>query len=409
MTNRIFDDSPLQCELETQLISCTPCEEGYRVELEATIFFPRGGGQPCESGTINEICVRDVYDTNGTIFHIVESEIAPGLVKCKIDLAQRQSNMRHHTAQHIISAAAHALLGNETSIARIEADFAHIEFGREMTLNELGELKTKTLEICAQNLEISCEYFSPEQAQTMEIRGKITPHEKIRIVSVKSFDKNACGGTHCASTGDIQGVSFVGTKLVRGAFRLYFLAGEKSLAHAELQETRGLELSQLLGTPTPDLTHSAVLELVHRAKKLEDDNAALKELLRQADADALAMHCGEIGGVPCVCRGFFGRDMKQLRAVCEEFLKSKPAVIMISNILGDELSLLLLRHKSIDSIDCVDFGAGLKKLLSQVAGKGGGNKIMAQGTCANSAEALLLFERLCDDTKLALNSPQNHD
>lgn len=409
MTDRIFDSQPQLSELETQVVACSPCDEGFCVELEATIFFPRGGGQPCENGTINATPVLDVYDRDGTICHITEREVGCGAAVCKIDLAQRLSNMRHHTAQHVISAAAHDLFGNETTIARIESDFAHIEFEREMTLDELCQLKAQAVEICAQNLKITCEYFSPQAAQTLDIRGKITPHEQIRIVSIDGFDKNACGGTHCESTGDILSLSFVGTKLVRGAFRLYFLAGEKSLEHAKLQEIRNLELGQLLCAPTPDLAHIAAIELVHRAQKLEEANAALKELLRQADTEILASQTEKIGDVPCICRSFAGRDMKQLRTVCEELLKTKPAVIMISNVLDDELSMLLLRHKTICPTDGADFGAELKTLLGKLGGKGGGNKIMAQGTCANSEAAQLLFCQLCDELKLSLESAQNHD
>lgn len=399
MTGRIFDYKPLLQELETKIIAAKPCEDGELLELESTIFFPRGGGQPCEAGTICGEPVLDVFDENGIIYHKVANVPFGEKAICKIDLEMRHENMRHHTAQHIISAVASGLFENNTIIARIEPSFAHIEFEKEMDYCQLAALKQECTKIIAQDLPIKCDYFEPEIAKTMDIRGKITPHEHIRVVEIENFDKNACGGTHCQSTGDVLDIQFIGLKHVRGAFRLYFAAGNHAVNFAKEQEIRSMEICDIMGTENPQEAQKAILEMKETAEKFAQENFALKNMLHECDGKLMGYEGKKIGEILFISKDFEGRNAKQLKVICENLLKAEKAVIMLTNTADGELSALFMQHKS---LTVADFGTVLKEFLQNFDGKGGGSKIMAQGAVKYSEEAKIALDTLRDNVKSAL-------
>ena len=147
MTKRIFDDAPLQGGLLAHVQQCRPQGKEFCLILDQTIFFPRGGGQKCDEGTIGGIPVLDVYEEAGEIRHILPQAPEGDEVLCRIDLCTRLSHMQHHTAQHLISAAAWQMFQNPTIIARMEDPWGHIEFQRPMEDEELLALLRRVEEI----------------------------------------------------------------------------------------------------------------------------------------------------------------------------------------------------------------------------------------------------------------------
>lgn len=399
MTVRIFDENPQQSSLQTQIIGTTPCVDGVLVQLAETIFFPRGGGQPAESGTIGGMSVLDVFEEDNTIYHKMQSVPLETSVLCEINLAERIENMCHHTAQHIISAAAVKLFANSTIIARIEPEFAHIEFERDLSMQELAILKQEAIKIVEQDLKVECNYFAPDEAAKMDIRGKITPHSQIRVVDILGFDKNACGGTHCAKTGDILTIAFVATKRVRGAFRLYFAAGIRAERYNLEQEIRAIEMCDAMNTTSPIELKDSIVQLKNISEKQAEEITSLKKQLAECDAEILAACGEEIGATIYICRDFAGRQIKQIRAICENILKTQNAIILISNVVDGAMSVLFMQHKSLNA---GDLGTMLKQFLADFGGKGGGNKMMAQGELPYSQCAQAALDLLRTQIKSAL-------
>ena len=215
MTDRVFDDQPGLDRLATVVVSCTPAGREWDVRLERTVFFPRGGGQPCEGGTIGDARVLDVfYDEAGDILHRVDRELASGPVEIAINSDKRWEYRQQHSAQHLLSAAIHKLYGMDTVIARIEEPDAHIELPEPLTPAQLCAALAEARRVVAQDLPFRCYYVTPEEASRMEVRGRITPHEQIRLVEIQCYDRNACGGTHRLLNGIIEIVNGTFTQLV---------------------------------------------------------------------------------------------------------------------------------------------------------------------------------------------------
>ena len=111
-TTRLFDQDAYLGEFEAT-VERSVCEGGmYRVLLDQTAFFPEGGGQPADEGTLDGIFVTDVQEIDGEIWHTVEAPLEPGkTVVGKLDFEKRFSNMQNHCGEHIVSGIVHRIYG----------------------------------------------------------------------------------------------------------------------------------------------------------------------------------------------------------------------------------------------------------------------------------------------------------
>lgn len=383
MTERIFDRDPYLCACDARVLSCEPAGGGWRVALDRTVFFPRGGGQPCDLGTIGEAAVRDVFEENDTIFHLTDAPVA-GEAACRIDFPRRLRHMQYHTAQHVLSAHIKQLFGVDTVIARIEDAGPHIELARTLTFDELFAAQEAANETAARNLPVICRYVTPAQASALPVRGKITPHEHVRLVEVDGFDLNACGGTHCRATGEISEVVITGSKEVRGVFRIYYAAGVDAPAARRAQLGALLTAQRALDVTAPQDMPPVLDERLAHEASLGAQVRALRERLLAADT-ARVLACA----VPRGDTLYFAElvdeaDVKHLKAVADAVCAQTRACVLFAARQENQLSLIFARTKG----KGVDLGAFARDLTARFGGRGGGSPILAQGMLPATEETL---------------------
>jgi len=388
MTDRVFDDQPGLDRLATVVVSCTPVGREWDVRLERTVFFPRGGGQPCEGGTIGDARVLDVfYDEAGDILHRVDRELASGPVEIAINSDKRWEYRQQHSAQHLLSAAIHRLFGMDTVIARIEEPDAHIELPAALTPAQLCEALAEARRMVERDIPFRCYYVTPEEAAQMAVRGRITPHARIRLVEIEDYDRNACGGTHVERTGQIGPMRFTGTKEVRGLFRVYFRAGVRCESHDRQAERSLLELGLLAGVHSPEETVEKLTESAAELRRLTEKEQQLKESLAAWQRSLLQTALDQGGGTACLqvpaC------DPKPLRTLADQMAKERPAVFALV-VNGEAPAVLLLRSKGPGP----DLGAALRQLLTAFPGKGGGGPVLAQATLEPGTDPAAVLDRL---------------
>jgi len=388
MTDRVFDDRPGLESLETTVLSCTPAGKEWDIRLESTVFFPRGGGQPCEGGTIGDARVLDVfYDEGGDILHRVDRQVAPGPVKIAINGEKRWEYRQQHSAQHLLSAAIHRLFGMDTVIARIEEPDAHIELPAALTPAQLCEALAEARRMVERDIPFRCYYVTPEEAAQMAVRGRITPHARIRLVEIEDYDRNACGGTHVERTGQIGPMRFTGTKEVRGLFRVYYRAGVRCEGHDRQAERTLLELGLLAGVHTPEETVEKLTENAAELRRLTEKEQQLKESLAAWQRGLLQTALAQGGGTACLLVP--ACDPKSLRTLADQMAKEAPAVFALV-VEGAAPAVLLLRSKGPGP----DLGAALRQLLARFPGKGGGGPVLAQATLEPDTDPAAVLEHL---------------
>lgn len=236
----------------------------------------------------------------------------------------------------------------------------------------------------------------------MAVRGKITPHERIRLVEIEGFDRNACGGTHCADTSQIGPVRWTGSKMVRGAYRLYFRAGGRAVRDAEEKDLRQLRLGALLDCETGDACEQKIIALHSRAAQLEENCLRLRQQLIAAQEEALLRQMQANGAAACYCR-LEGWETKDAKALCDRLTKQHAVLIALALAQGEDLSVIVAQHKGMDRVHP---GKLLKDFFAQYGGKGGGSVALAQGMVPRTPEAEQAFEELAGQMKEALGQTQ---
>ena len=113
-TEKYFEQDAFRTECESVILAAEPDEKtgGGRIALDGTVFYPEGGGQPSDEGTLDGIFVSDVQEIDGEIWHTVEAPLEPGkTVVGKLDFEKRFSNMQNHCGEHIVSGIIHRIYG----------------------------------------------------------------------------------------------------------------------------------------------------------------------------------------------------------------------------------------------------------------------------------------------------------
>ena len=172
-TTRLFDQDAYLGEFEAT-VERSVCEGGmYRVLLDQTAFFPEGGGQPADEGTLDGIFVTDVQEIDGEIWHTVEAPLEPGkTVVGKLDFEKRFSNMQNHCGEHIVSGIVHRIYGFNNVGFHMGSDVITVDFDGVLTEEQLYDVEQEANKAVLRNVPVTISYPSKEELETMDYRSK---------------------------------------------------------------------------------------------------------------------------------------------------------------------------------------------------------------------------------------------
>src|SRR5262245_13374461 len=207
------------------------------VALNQTAFYPTGGGQPCDTGSINAARVIDVgIDGDGRIFHRLDSNVslAPGdEVSCEVDWRRRREMIQQHTGQHILSQAFFQLFGAETKGFRITDRTTEIDLTLEAQPDEIERAIARAEEmandVVFDNREIRVHNVTPEEAERMPLRKESFVADCVRVIEIAEYDWSPCGGTHAGRTGEVGLIVVRGWERAKKMTRVHFLCGVRAL------------------------------------------------------------------------------------------------------------------------------------------------------------------------------------
>ena len=231
--------------------------QGKYVLLDRTVFYPTSGGQQHDIGTIKDEQVVDVLKQGPYIIHIVpHTQLKKGdTVTCQIDLERRKQLAQHHTATHIINAAAKRVLGNHINQAGAKktVEKAHIDLTHydSITPEELNKIEAEANKIVKEGIIMHKKFMPRTEAELLYgmgiYQGGVAPGKKLRIVEIPEVDVECCGGTHLNNTKDAELIKIEkSTKIQDGIVRVIFTAG-KAAQQSGAQEQSVLEkVAQLL-------------------------------------------------------------------------------------------------------------------------------------------------------------------
>ncbi|EEL86827.1 alanyl-tRNA editing protein [Bacillus cereus] len=351
-------------------------EGNLYVVLNETAFYPTGGGQPNDTGTLNGIPVSNVEEVDGEIRHFIVEQLHTEEVEGKIDWERRFDHMQQHTAQHILSAAfwdhfniptIGFHLGKETITIDLETENLHAE-----TVEKAVQIANK---IVFENHPIRIEWMNLEEAKTLPLRKEPTMTENIRVVIIENFDYNGCGGTHPKHTGEVGPIQVLGWERNKGGIRLTFIAGWRTLKLMGQQQQIMKDVSKQLNSSEADIP-AKVSQLLTSQKENEKALQTMNEKLLFAEANELLQQPAKIHGGILISKVFTNRSMQEiakLSAIITEQQEHAITYFVIEN--DDKLQCILACGKTVT----LDMNTLLKDALPAIEGKGGGNKKSARG------------------------------
>jgi alanyl-tRNA synthetase len=386
-TDQLYYDDQARTEFEAVVLDVFERADGdYDVVLDQTLFYPEGGGQPADHGTLSTedatVDVTDVQRQQGVILHRASDDPGTGeIVTGSIDAERRRQLMRHHTATHIIGHATRTVLGEHirqagaqksTDSARL--DVRHYE---RITRAEVKEIERVANDLVQANVAVTQEWPERHEAEAEHgfdlYQGGIPPGEQIRLIHVGE-DVQACGGTHVAYTGDIGAIKVRSTEPIQdGVERITFAAGAAAIEATQATEDALYDAAAVLDVDpeaVPDTAERFFTEWKERGKQIDE----LKEQLAAARASgADAGREVDLDGTTAVVQRL-DADMDELRATANA-IAADGQVSVIGSAHDDSAQFVVAAPDG----SGVNAGQVVGRLAEQVGGGGGGPPDFAQG------------------------------
>jgi alanyl-tRNA synthetase len=352
-------------------------DDGRRVYLDRTAFYPTSGGQPFDVGTLGGAKVIDVIDEQARIAHIVETPLSGAQVQGHVDWERRFDHMQQHTGQHLLSAVLEELFAIPTLSFHMGAEVSTIEVGAAaLETGQIERAEQRCAEIVSEARPVVIRF--DQASEDLGLRKASERSGTLRVVSIAGIDRSACGGTHVRSTAEIGLVLIRKLDKIRGNMRLEFVCGFRALGHARADFRTLLEISRHLSTPaerTPDL----VAAQMERIRLLEKANQRLAtEVARREGRELWAATEPGADGIRRVTQPGPIDDVVRVRA--QSFVAPGNAVF----IAVSENPPAVLLAASADS--GIHAGERVQAAVRAAGGRGGGNHALAQGSVPSSAD-----------------------
>ena len=368
MTQKLYETDAYVQEFTATVLSCAPAQGGYAVVLDKTAFFPEGGGQPCDLGTLGAAHVTDVHTDGTTITPTTDAPLEPGAkVTGRIDWPRRLDAMQQHTGEHILSGALHRLFGAENVGFHIGSPYVRMDTSIPLTAAQLARAEAEANAAVRADTPVHCYIPDAATLAATEYRSKKELEGPVRLVKAGG-DCCACCGTHLARTGEVGLIKIISAQHYKTGIRLAVACGQRAYDAVSAICADAEAAGRLLSAPAGSLT-PAVENRQNGETALKQRIAALQNALADAYVKAA------VPGQPAVlwAEGADGDGLRRIAmAVCAD--TNQVACALAPG--GQGTSYALAAPEGIDA-------RALGKALNEAfAGRGGGKPAFCQGSLA---------------------------
>ena len=381
---------PFQLEFDAEIVGRVVLPDGRAgVILPKTFFFPTGGGQEHDTGTLGDARVTDVLvDDAGTVVHVVDREVQRAHVRATIDRARRLAFMQHHSAQHLLSHALDDTLKLETVSANINLDTPSTI---DLAIGARGDVdltpgENRANALIYEDRPIKSYFISDDQIPMIPFRRPPKVSGQIRVVEIEGMDYSACGGTHCTRTGMLGVIKILKTERRAEKLRVYFVAGQRAFEYFQNLHSIVTQVARQFDT-NPETIGEAVEKQREALRAAQRELEELKVERVTLEARRLAAGAPVFDSIRLVTASFRERAPQELRALAV-LLQNEPGVVaVLASYDGAKLSLVVACARDTG----VSANQLIRKQLAEIGGRGGGDAQLAQGGGAASEAQFQLF------------------
>ena len=246
MTVKHYNTNAYIKEFQAKVVALVDRTEGNAIVLDATYFYPEGGGQPCDLGMIDGVKIKDVIIEDDIIYHITDESIhhltVDQSIDCTIDFDRRFAFMQQHTGQHILSSCAEKLFDANTIGFHMGEDYVTVDLDKKLSNEDVDAIENMANAIIFANKAVMAHYPTSEELSKMPLRKQPKVTENIRVIEVDGIDFSPCGGTHTKSTAEVGLLKVKRIETYKAGIRIEFGCGIYALnSFKKRNETRSEE------------------------------------------------------------------------------------------------------------------------------------------------------------------------
>lgn len=374
---KLYYTNQYQTKFEAKVIEVKELNNKYHIALDKTAFFPGGGGQCCDLGKINEKDVLEVYEENEIVYHVISENIDKGsLIKGEINWNRREDGMHQHLAQHVLSGCFFKLFSANTVSIHLGKEISTVDIIGHLDEDKIKKAEKMANDIVRQNIMVEFIIPSYDELKNLNLRRDLPNTDKeIRVVKIGDLDINACCGVHPKSTLDLRLIKIKKYEKNKNNTRIEFLAGKRAIEDSLKNDKIIKDICNYLSSNEEESLNS-IKNLKENLEILLDEKKKIEEELMKYEIEHL------------ISTSYKEKEILIIKKIFQE--KSINYVRRLSGKLADEnniICLFAIKNKekaniiftSSNNISLVNMGELLKENIKYINGKGGGNKILAQG------------------------------
>ncbi|MBR4935000.1 MAG: hypothetical protein IKZ01_03920 [Anaerotignum sp.] len=378
MTEKLYYLDAYATTFKAKVLECTEDKKNWKVVLDRTLFYPEGGGQPADMGTLGGVNVLDVHEKNDVVTHTTDKPLEVGAeVEGVIDWERRFDLMQNHSGEHILSGVICAKYGCDNVGFHMGKEMITIDLNTKIPDEDLPWLEEKANEAIWNNAPVGIRYPSKEELDALEYRSKKELEGQVRIVNVGEYDCCACCGTHVRLAGEVGLIKIISSQNYKGGTRLELLCGKRALQDFRKKNDVAAEAGKLLSVPAEKVDGAV--------KNVLAERDALNQTLTQLKWKYFSLKAEQVAeGTENIL--FFGEGLnsKDMTSFADLLLKKGAKRTAVFSPSGDGFAFVLLSNEK----DGRDFADAMKEPF---ACKGGGKPDAIQGRVTGTKKDIKAF------------------
>ena len=377
MTRKLFYEDPNLAQFSAKVISCTAENDRWAVILDATAFYPEGGGQAADVGVLGGVSVLDTRERGEEIVHFCDAPLEiGGVVDGKINWEHRFDLMQQHTGEHIVSGLLNRRFGYQNTGFHVGKDVMEVDFDGPLTPEDVAWVELEANRAIWQNLPVKCWYPAEEELPNVFYRTKRALPWPVRIVQVGDVDSCACCGIHVTAAGQVGLIKIISCVKFHQGVRLEMVCGQRAYRYVAAVFDQNKQISQLFS--------AKLLETAEAARKVSEALSA--EKIRSANLEKQVLAQIAESYVNCEDVLHFEKDLSgvALRELAEQIsLRCSGMTAVFSGEEGRYSYCLASRSQDLRPLG--------KEMTAALNGRGGGKPEFQQGTVNATKEQIEEF------------------
>ena len=377
-TRKLYYEDVYIIEFIARVLECRECKKGYEIVLDQTAFYPEGGGQPCDLGTLDTVEVLDVQEKAGEIIHYTKEAIEAGSdVTGKIDWHRRFDLMQQHSGEHIVSGLVHEAYGYDNVGFHMSSDVITVDLSGVLSETQLAEIEAETNRKIWENSEVEITYPSREELDKLDYRSKKELTGQVRLVRFPGSDLCACCGTHVTHTGEIGAVKILTVENFHEGIRLTMICGKRVMDYLNMVNDQNRQVSMKLS--------AKIGETAAAVARLQDENFRLKGQANHMFDELCTVEAKNWEDAGSVLLFHEGLEADQVRRMADAVMQKCSGCCAVFSANGDGSYKYAIGEQN------GDLRQFTKEMNAALNGRGGGKPFFVQGSVKASEDEIRQF------------------